>query len=184
MKTPIFQAAVATALAIQFVHYFVAGMRAFSRPKLDDAGEMAGAVFCIAGAGVLIMARIFRIAVVNGVIALALVVASLFLYEWARRTVRGRGFFVIYSDNVPESVCESGPYAYVRHPLYLSYIIGFSATLVAFPNVFAAIGWALAVAWFVYGAQHDERALRESALASDYAEYRHRTGMFIPVFRR
>jgi protein-S-isoprenylcysteine O-methyltransferase Ste14 len=72
----------------------------------------------------------------------------------------------------------------VRHPLYLSYIIGFSATVVAFPNAFAAVGWALAVAWFVYGAQHDERALKESALASDYAEYRHRTGMFIPVFRR
>jgi protein-S-isoprenylcysteine O-methyltransferase Ste14 len=184
LNASVFHIVVAVALAIQFVHYFGAGARTFVRPKLDDGGEEAGALFCVAGAGVLIMARVYRIALPNGVIALALVGASTFLYEWARRTVRGRGFYVIYSDDVPGSVCDGGPYAYVRHPLYLSYLIGFSATLVAFPNVFSALGWVVAAGYFIYGARHDEKVLGASDLSGAYAEYRQRTGMFFPVLRK
>jgi protein-S-isoprenylcysteine O-methyltransferase Ste14 len=184
LKAPVFHIVVAAVLALQFVHYFGAGARTFVRSKLDDGAEEAGALFCVAGAGILIMARIYRIGLPSGVIALALVGASLFLYEWARRTVRGRKFSVIYSDNVPESVCDGGPYAYVRHPLYLSYFLGFSAALVAFPNIFSALGWVVAVGYFVYGARHDEKVLGASDLAKDYGEYRQRTGMFFPVFRK
>jgi protein-S-isoprenylcysteine O-methyltransferase Ste14 len=181
MKAPVFHFVVAAALAIQFVHYFVAGTRTFVRPKLDDSGEEAGMLFSVAAAGVLIMAWTFRIAFANGVVALAMTGASLALYEWARRTVRGRRFSVIYSEDVPEALCDSGPYAHVRHPLYLSYLLGFTAALVAFPNVFAALGWMVAVAWFVRGAVHDEKVITTSALASPYARYRERTGMFFPV---
>jgi protein-S-isoprenylcysteine O-methyltransferase Ste14 len=184
MKPSVFHITVSAVLAFQFVHFFVAGARTFVRPKLDDGGEEAGALFCGAGAGILIMARIYRVALPNGVMALALAGTSLFLYEWARRTVRGRGFSVIHSDIVPESVCDSGPYAYVRHPLYLSYLIGFGAAFAGFPNVFSALGWVVAAGYFVHGARHDEKAIGASVLASSYAGYKQRTGMFLPVFRK
>jgi protein-S-isoprenylcysteine O-methyltransferase Ste14 len=184
MKIPAFHIAVTVALAFQFVHYFGAGARTFARPRLDEGGEIAGMLFIAAAAGVAILAWYQRIAVVAGALALVLVAVSLFLYEWTRRTIRGRGFFVIHSDYVPESVCDTGPYAYVRHPFYVSYMIGFTAALIAFPNVFTALGWLLAVWWLVSGARHDEKAIDASPLAEAYGDYRRRTGMFFPALRR
>jgi protein-S-isoprenylcysteine O-methyltransferase Ste14 len=184
MKIPVFHIAVTVALAFQFVHYLGAGARTFMRPRLDDGGEIAGMIFCAAAAGVVILAWYQRVALVTGVIALALVAMSLFLYEWTRRTITGRRFSVIYSDDVPDSVCDSGPYAYVRHPFYVSYMIGFTAAVVAFPNIFTVLGWLLAAWWFVSGARHDEKAIDASPLTEEYAEYRRRTGMFFPVRRR
>jgi len=184
VKVPAFHIVVAAVLTLQFVHYYGAGARTFVRSRLDDGGEEAAALFALAGAGIIILAWIYRIDVLNGVIALGLVSASLFLYEWARRTIRGRGFAVIFGGNVPEAVCDSGPYAYIRHPFYASYVIGLTAALVAFPNVFTALGWFVATWFFVHGARHDEMAISDSPLAGAYADYRKRTGMFFPTPRR
>src|SRR5262245_58560378 len=43
-------------------------------------------------------------------------VASLVLFEWARRTVSGRLFSYIFSSDTPEFLCTDGPYAYIRNP--------------------------------------------------------------------
>jgi protein-S-isoprenylcysteine O-methyltransferase Ste14 len=184
VRVPVFHIVVTAALALQFVHYYGAGARTFVRSRLDDGGEEAAALFAVAGAGVFILAWIYRIALLNGVIALGLTGASLCLYKWARLTIRGRRFAVIFGDNVPDAVCDSGPYAYIRHPFYASYVIGFTAALVAFPNVFVALGWLIATWFFVHGARHDEKAIRNSPLASAYADYRRRTGMFFPTARK
>ena len=184
MRLPLFHIIVTAALTLQFVHYYGAGARTFVRSRLDDGGEEAAALFAVAGASVIILAWIYRVAVLNGVIALGLTAASLCLYEWARRTIRGRRFAVIFGGTVPEAVCDSGPYAYIRHPFYASYVIGFTAALAAFPNVITALGWLMATWFFVHGARHDEKAISDSPLASPYADYRRRTGMFFPTARK
>lgn len=184
MDLPVFRIVVAAALAFQFAHYLVAGARTFVRPKFDDGGEAAGILFTAAAAGVLILAWSTPVPVARGIIALVLAGISITLYEWARHAVKGRAFAVIFSGDVPEDICRDGPYAWIRHPFYASYIVGFTAALVAYPGVYAAIAWLGATWWFTKGARHDEQGIAASPLAEAYADYRRQTGMFLPSMRR
>jgi len=61
-----------------------------------------------------------------------LALCSVVLYEWTRRTVVDRNFYVGLAGEVPGAVCDAGPYRYVRHPFYLSYIVAFVGVAVAF----------------------------------------------------
>ena len=74
-----------------------------------------------------------------GALGATLSVLSLALYEWARSTVAGRRFNIALAGEVPDAVCESGPYRYIRHPFYLSYVIAFLGMLVATATLVAAM---------------------------------------------
>jgi len=111
-----------------------------------------------------------------GVVALA---GSMMLFWWTVRTTRHHKFPVAYTEDDPGMICTSGPYAYVRHPFYLSYIVFWFAT--------AAIAggwqWVTAVflaAWYAGIARGEERRFRSSALAAAYAGYQRLTGMLLP----
>ena len=77
-------------------------------------------------------------------------------------------------------MCASGPYAFVRHPVYLSYMLAFLAMPVAFPMIATATIFLFNVALYVHAARDDERSLAASELGEAYADYRQRTGMFVP----
>jgi protein-S-isoprenylcysteine O-methyltransferase Ste14 len=106
--------------------------------------------------------------------------AAVCLYEWGRNTIRGRKFHIIYSDRVPEALCTDGPYRYIRHPLYASYITAFLAVFVMRPTLLATLVLALNVVFFTYGSVRDERAIESSSFAADYAAYKARVGRFFP----
>jgi protein-S-isoprenylcysteine O-methyltransferase Ste14 len=106
------------------------------------------------------------------------------LYEWTRRTVHGRIFYTGLGGEVPEMVCEQGPYRYVRHPFYMSYMIAFLGMVSAFPGSVTETLCLLNIGLLVYIAFDDERVLARSRLAADYAAYKIRAGMFLPRLRR
>ncbi len=172
-----------------FVHFMAAGGRTFSYGK--EAGDELGANlaqfnFLMGGTLSVWVLGLFylRIPTANGVAATVLLVASVALYEWARHTAWGRRFGIAWSDRVPEAVCAEGPYRWVRHPLYVSYLVAFLAALVALPHWLTASVFLANVALFAHAARHDERQIAASALAADYAAYRERTGMFLPRLSR
>lgn len=168
-------------LALMNVHFVSAGAKTFRyNPATDDGGQVAEIIFTVVIVLVVVLGVSYRIRLVNGVAAFVLVVVAVALYELARRTARGRGLSVIKSESVAESVVTSGPYAYIRHPFYASYLLGSLAMVVAFPVILAAAGLLLNIAFFAYAARSEEKNLMESALAPAYAEYRSRTGMFFP----
>ncbi len=78
---------------------------------------------------------------------------------------------------------DRGPFAVVRHPLYVSYVLisgGLCLTLMSF---WYLIPTALVLAGIYPTAKAEEDALLEQ-LGDKYAEYRKRVGMFIPKFSR
>jgi protein-S-isoprenylcysteine O-methyltransferase Ste14 len=83
---------------------------------------------------------------------------------------------------VPGAVCDKGPYHYVRHPFYVSYMMAFVAVAVAFPSLVVSGVCLLNIGLFVYMALDDERVLLASAIAVDYERYKMRVGMFLPRF--
>lgn len=116
----------------------------------------------------------------NGILAAIVVALAVALYEWARHTIWGRRFGLGWGEHVPAELCDRGPYRFVRHPIYLSYMLAFGAVLIALPHWISALIFAANVALFTHAAITDERTLARSALAADYAVYRGRAGMFWP----
>lgn len=171
-----------------FVHFMIAGGRTFFFKDAEREGPAAYISqfsFLISGTMVTwgLGIRLPMLAA-NQVAAALLLMASLALYEWARHTIWGRRFGLAWGDHVPEALCEEGPYRYIRHPIYLSYVLAFLAVLVALPHWITALTFLCNLVLFVSGARSDEQVIAGSALAADYAAYRQRTGMFLPKLDR
>lgn len=171
------------ALGGAFIHFMYAGARTFYFLNADNepGAWMAQFSFLVTGTIATWWLGIVKpVPVVNQLAAWPVLIASVSLYEWARHTIRGRRFGLALGDHVPEALCEAGPYAYIRHPIYLSYVIAFLAVLIALPHGVTALTFLYNLGLSVAAARSDERVLAASALAADYAAYRRRTGMFLP----
>jgi protein-S-isoprenylcysteine O-methyltransferase Ste14 len=167
-------------LASPFQWFTVAGAKTFRIPRLNDSGAAWGGTAFLLGTAVVLWRGLFgKLGLGEAVMGLLFSVASLALYEWARRTIAGRRFIIGLGGEVPEAVCESGPYRYIRHPFYLSYVIASLGMLIASPTP-AGIGvFVFNMTLFTYMAFDDERTLGASALAPAYYEYRQRVGFLL-----
>ena len=181
MTTSILQLLLAVVMALPFIHFLYAAMRTFVLPDaLDGASQLSQLSFISGAVVALSNATAVTVAPGNAIAAGALMLVAVALYEWARGTIRGRKFHIIYSDRVPEALCTDGPYRYVRHPLYASYITAFVAVFVLRPTLLAGIVLVLNLVFFTYGAVRDERALESGPFAADYVAYKARVGRFFP----
>ena len=112
-----------------------------------------------------------------GVAGLAL---SLALYEWGASSIRGRQFSFAGNHDLPQFVHRSGPYAHVRNPFYLSYLVAEFATVVMWPSAQGVLVIALAIVYFQWLTRFEERKFAGSPVAAEYAEYAARTGRLFP----
>lgn len=107
-------------------------------------------------------------------------VGSLLLFEWARRSVRGKFFSYIYSNDTPQFIWTSGPYEYIRNPFYTSYLLSYIGAAMMFPGATAFVVVGAMIVFFFVAARHEERKFQGSPLAAEYEAYRCRTGRFMP----
>jgi protein-S-isoprenylcysteine O-methyltransferase Ste14 len=170
-------------MLIPFLHFMTAGANTFTVPKLRDNGAVLGQISFISGMlCVLFMGLFYRLLVPAALCGCILTLCSLMLYEWSRRTVVDRHFYIALAGEVPAAVCDEGPYRYVRHPFYLSYMLAFLGVAIAFPSPIVSGVCLLNIGLFLYMAFDDERVLLASAVAADYRSYKTRAGMFLPRF--
>ena len=166
-----------------FLHFIQAGGRTFFYTS-GDAGTgvaIGQGTFFFGGVVPVWFLGLYRpIHLVNGIAAGVILLCAIALYEWARHAIWGRRFGLGWGDHVPEELCEGGPYRFVRHPLYLSYLIAFLACFVALPHWITALMVVFNVALFTHAARDDEKRIAGSPLAARYAEYRKRVGMLFP----
>src|ERR1700732_680818 len=97
---------------------------------LDGGSQLFQLSFMLGAAVALSSATAITVHIGNAIAACVFVLASVARYEWSRSTIRGRRFHIIYSDRVPAALCTDGPYRYIRHPRYCSYIVAFVAVFV------------------------------------------------------
>ena len=122
-------------------------LRPFGRFTLDVAG--AGAALCIVG------------------LAFAI---------WARVAL-GRNWGMPMTQHENPELVTSGPYRFVRHPIYT----GLSAMMIgtALVHPWAALPCVGMVAYTVYSARREERDM-EQRFPGTYAEYKRRSKMLVP----
>ncbi len=90
---------------------------------------------------------------------------------------------IAYSVRPPGSLVFHGPYRFVRHPIYTSYILCWTGALVIGPTVGALILVCTIIYMYYLTVRFEERVIDSSDLAEQYAMYKARTGMFFPVVR-
>ncbi|HSW94896.1 MAG TPA: isoprenylcysteine carboxylmethyltransferase family protein [Patescibacteria group bacterium] len=115
-------------------------------------------------------------------IGLALIVGGIAFSIWAARTL-GRHFDMEVEVHEGHEVVDRGPFAIVRHPVYLGLAVHFIGACLATGNWLLIAGTLLGTFPALYvRAAAEERLLRES-LGPAYDAYAHRVPMLVPVPR-
>lgn len=97
--------------------------------------------------------------------------------EAARRVPMTRTF--VYEPRC-STILTEGPYRFVRHPIYLSYSLAWSAAPVATHNVFLALTAIGMTACYLTSAHAEERMLLDGPRGAEYAAWQQRTWRVIP----
>ncbi|WP_099868129.1 methyltransferase family protein [Pararhizobium haloflavum] len=107
------------------------------------------------------------------------IVASL-LFVAAIRASREAQLYYVFEGQKPRSILKSGPYGYIRHPFYTSYLLQWAGWAIATWAPVAIVPVAILVFIYAKAAIGEERNIADSSLAGDYADYRRRAGFFWP----
>lgn len=106
--------------------------------------------------------------------------AASVLFNWARRTTNDSRLTAAFDTDEPRFLLTAGPYRFVRHPFYASYIVFWlGSSLAANSWILWPICGAL-VAAYVIAARLEERKFEASHLSADYRGYRETTGFLFP----
>jgi len=79
---------------------------------------------------------------------------------------------------VDHKLIESGPYSYVRHPIYSGVLLGLIGTAFV-GGQWRSLAAFLLILMFIFKARREERMLT-AELGGTYQDYKNRTGMLIP----
>jgi protein-S-isoprenylcysteine O-methyltransferase Ste14 len=112
-----------------------------------------------------------------GAVGVVLFAVGLASAVWARVNI-GRNWGMPMTEKADPELVATGPYGWVRHPIYSGILIAVLGTAVAISWVWLT-AFVLAGSYFVYSAVTEERFLIRT-LPDTYPEYRRSTKMFLP----
>jgi len=112
--------------------------------------------------------------------ALVLMIGSLALFAWTVRTTHNADFALAFAGVQPRVILVTGPFRYVRHPFYTSYIIFWLAICIATVSSLCWLGSNVLLVCYVVAARQEERNISLGRFAAEYGHYASRTGMFLP----
>lgn len=114
-------------------------------------------------------------------VGLALLLGGLTLHWWARLHL-GQFYGEREEVQTGQYLVQSGPYAYVRHPLYTSYFALALGLVLINPALSTLLAVAYAVVDFCLATRREEKLLIENL--PGYDDYIARTPRFLPRLRR
>lgn len=109
------------------------------------------------------------------VYGIAMIVVGFAIRLWAIMSMNGKFSFKI---KIPDTLCKTGAYKYVRHPSYIGSLLILSGISILCPALGVAY---LAFAFFLSRAVQEEMILSQF---KEYVEYKEKTGMFIPKVKK
>ena len=109
---------------------------------------------------------------------LAAASAGLVIATW--RTHRVRLSLWHMENDAPRSLVTTGPYAWIRHPFYTSFLLGMLGATFSAPQIGLVLTSAYSAIVLDWTAAREERRLCASAFGAEYTAYKTRTGRFVP----
>lgn len=111
------------------------------------------------------------------VVGLILFAAGLALAIWAR-VYLGRNWGMPMTQRAEPELVTSGPYRFVRHPIYSGLLLALLGTALA-TNLYFLVALVIVGAYFIYSATVEERTMT-STFPAEYPGYKAHTKMLIP----
>ena len=161
-----------------------------SREKTEPSRKRLGHIVLFGSGLLLIYARgwhlgaldhqfVLSSTVVNAV-AISLSALGLLLAFWARSHI-GQYWSASVALKEDHRLIQTGPYAYLRHPIYTGIIFGFIGGVLVLGQYRGVLGLILIVAALIQKARSEEGLLTQS-LGPAYLNYRRHTGFLLPKF--
>jgi protein-S-isoprenylcysteine O-methyltransferase Ste14 len=120
----------------------------------------------------------------TGAYALVAVMLAGLLLTWVARIHLGRLWSSAITRKEEHRVVDTGPYAFVRHPIYAGIITALIATALTEATLVALLGAVLIALGLWLKARAEERFLMAELGPDAYGSYCRRVPMLIPFLRR
>ena len=104
------------------------------------------------------------------------------LFVWAIWSTRSAALHVAFDPSPPSGLTRIGPYRFIRHPFYATYIIFWFACALATQHVIGVAFFLVIAVIYFLAAIGEERAFERTPYAAEYAAYRQGAGLFWPKF--
>lgn len=113
-------------------------------------------------------------------VASMMILACMSLFFHCSSLIRKNKLSIVFSEDSPQFHISKGPYSYVRHPFYTSYIFTYVAVAMVMQSwVLTAMASAMFVTYYL-AARYEESKFLNSNLKESYRAYMDKTGMFFP----
>lgn len=172
-----------TAVGLAVIAQYTWSMRGHFSSKSMPRGAVAiSAVVLLSAALLLVLQWTLAQPAWAVLLGIALELGSLVLFWAAIRASRQARLRLAFDEENPDTLVTEGPYRYLRHPFYTSYLIFWTGWAIAAWSPWALLPLLAIVVVYVVAATGEERKFERTALADDYRAYKQRTGFLWPRF--
>jgi protein-S-isoprenylcysteine O-methyltransferase Ste14 len=171
------------AIAIAWIPFWIYWLMSATGVKESRPGRRWTPIGGLSAVAIILIVRVFRtgsLAVhspVLGAIGAVMFVSGIALAIWARVHL-GRNWGMPMTERLEPELITSGPYRYIRHPIYTGLLLGLFGTALA-TNLIGLVIAAVLSGVFYYAARVEERNLT-AAFPTTYPAYQASTKMLIP----
>ncbi|HEY1823188.1 MAG TPA: isoprenylcysteine carboxylmethyltransferase family protein [Trebonia sp.] len=171
------------AISIAWIVFWIYWLASASTSKQSVRSGWRTRLIGVSAVGVFLIAGVIRDgslavhSVVLEVIGTLLFACGIGLAVWARLHL-GRNWGMPMSQRAEPELVTSGPYRFVRHPIYSGLLTALLGTALV-DNLLGLVVVAVLVAYFYYCGTVEEKNLAVT-FPTAYPEYRSRTKMLIP----
>ena len=175
--------ALQTAIAVAWIIFWVYWLASAFGAKEGSAGGRRLPLTGLTALSVFLLLRVFRggslgvHSPILGAIGAVVFASGIALAIWARLYL-GRNWGMPMTQKAEPELVTSGPYRFVRHPIYSGLLAGLLGTALA-TNLIGLIIVAVLGGYFYYSASVEEKNLTAS-FPTAYPAYRAATKMLIP----
>jgi protein-S-isoprenylcysteine O-methyltransferase Ste14 len=170
-----------TALSILVIgsHAFV-GKGHFKSRQMPAGANLVSASVLLSLAVFVLLLWTTEAPVAAQLVALVLEALALWLFFRTIAASRDGALHFAFDTDNPVSLVTAGPYRYVRHPFYTSYLIFWTGLAIGTWSLWAVPMLILMAVLYTVAARGEEAKFARTGMSDDYAAYRARTGMFWP----
>ena len=168
-------------IALVTVGSYIWSVRYHFKAEQLRSGAKLISMIVIMSAGLLMFLTWWIVQPVSASIAgIAVLLASNILFWSAIRHTSSVKLLPAFTEANPHAIVVSGPYRYVRHPFYTSYIMFWTGWAVATWSVWSLVPLVGLTVMYWHAASDEEAKFHRTDMAGKYAEYSVRTGRFFP----
>ena len=109
-------------------------------------------------------------------------ILALLLFIWVHSNL-GRNFSAKLRITDKQTLVETGPYRWVRHPMYTAFYMLHIAAFFLTANWFIGVTWLIGLSIIIALRVNREEAMMMKTFGDQYRSYMKRTGRFVPAIK-